>query len=117
MTCTYSDSTGHICKFPGVFSHSLHGSNTWRCIWHWRLSNDATGPSDARINGDEIVRQSYEWDGKKESFWEMRSRAGKGQIRAAHEGIDRVDGIPGSLDQVVQEVQFCSSGLEDWDMR
>lgn len=122
MNCTYSDSTGHICKFPGVFSHSLHGSNTWRCVWHWRLANDATGPSDARFHGDEIVRQSYEWDGAAESYREMRAKAGSAAKPRvdAHARSSGVSNIPNAFRQVVQDVRIpeeCLSELDGLDMR
>lgn len=103
-SCTYSDSTGHICKFPGVFSHSLHGSNNWRCVWHWRLLNDSPGPSEARMMGDEIVRQSNDWDGTRESYLSMRKAAGtKGAkgIRGGDGGNAGVASVPRPLSEMV----------------
>jgi hypothetical protein len=50
--------------FPGSLSHGLKGESPRYCGWHFRC--------DDPLVGEEIVRQSERWDGKPESYLEMR---------------------------------------------
>lgn len=114
--CTYADSRGITCKFPGVLSHSLHGDHKWKCIWHWRLANEATGKSEARMHGDEICRQSFEWDERPESYTAMRLAAEKTRPRVdAHargQGVGDVPPAVGGVEGALR-VSECLSELDE----
>ncbi len=112
--CTYADSRGITCKFPGVLSHSLHGDHKWKCIWHWQLLNSSAGPSDGRVHGDEIVRQSYEWDERAESYRAMRALVVKAKPGvAAHAGGSGVGDVPAKVADLVPDVWLREPGEDE----
>lgn len=52
------------CRFPGALSRGTHGDAPFYCAWHFQ-------EPDA-MRGEEIVRQSRDWDGSAESYMAMR---------------------------------------------
>lgn len=53
------------CRFPAPFSHNTLGGPWW-CPWHFRCSTHQ--------HGAEITEASYRWDGRPESYLEMRRK-------------------------------------------
>lgn len=73
------------CRWPGVFSGSMHGDHKWRCVWHWRIAEES--PSERNFHGNRIVTESLEWDGSAASYMEARFKdrlpKGKGPQKQA----------------------------------
>lgn len=61
--CSWTNGA-HRCRYPGSMSHGLKGDAKWLCAFHFREGD----PSVAA----RITEESYEWDGKAESFIALR---------------------------------------------
>lgn len=61
---------GGSCRYPGNLSLDTHGKGRCYCVWHWRCF-DLDG-IEQRLKGDRIVRESFDWDGKAESYLALR---------------------------------------------
>lgn len=85
-TCSWYSSgmPSQQCRWPGVFSGSMHGDHKWRCVWHFRIAEE--GPSERNFHGNRIVAESIAWDGSQASYLEARFRdrlKGKGAAKPA----------------------------------
>ncbi len=118
--CSYANSNGITCKFPGVLTTSLHGGGRWFCIWHWRLMNEGHSPIDAKFHGDAIVQQSYEWDQSAEGYRAMRDEAQKKKTDLdAHprsEGMADIQNAVGKVEGALR-VSECLPELSEFFSR
>ncbi len=76
--CSYMDGTDR-CRFPGALNHAQRGDGRWLCAFHF-FNGDA-------IHAQRILQNSFDWDGKPESYLRMRQ---------AHASRPRLDAHPGS---------------------
>lgn len=83
--CSWNDSHGTTCKWPGPFSADTHGGGRYYCVWHWRAFG--LDRLEMKSEGDRIVRDSYEWDGSPESYLARRI-ASQARTPAANAGTD-----------------------------
>ena len=84
--CSWNDSHGTTCKWPGPFSADTHGGGRYYCVWHWRAFG--LDKLDMKAEGDRAVRESLEWDGSPESYLALRAEAAqKVQVRKAQAEI------------------------------
>ena len=101
MTCSWmsSEMPQRQCRWPGVFSSSVHGDHRWKCYWQNSLTGE--GKSAGQVIGNRIVGESHDWDGSAESYIERRfaqrvsppgmdahaGGEGMGQVQAKVEGV------------------------------
>lgn len=114
--CSWNDSHGTTCKWPGPFSSDTHGGGRYYCVWHWRAFG--LDRLEMKSEGDRIVRDSYEWDGSQESYLALRAEAAKKVSKpVAHAsqdsqvnwndgiGVSRMDRLPKKISQLVPDLQ------------
>ena len=91
--CTWVDGDDR-CRFPGSMSHGLKGDGKFLCAFHF-FNGDP-------IHAQRITQNSFDWDGKPESYLRMRkdfsSRAGMDVVP----GSSGVREIPRSIRELVQ---------------
>lgn len=91
--CSWNDSHGTSCKWPGPFCADTHGGNRWYCIWHWRAFG--LDRLEMKTEGDRAVRESLEWDGTAESYLALRAKApqaAKAQVAPVQAAVSGQDG-------------------------
>lgn len=55
---------GARCQFPGAMSHGQRGESPFFCAWHFRCSDP--------LEGERIIGNSRRWDGKPDTYLELR---------------------------------------------
>lgn len=90
---------------------SLHGSEGWRCVWHFKIAELA--PHERNFEGNRVVAASYEWDGSAESYLERRKKELSQSNMVTHPGGSGVADIPAKVGQLVPEVRLREPGEDE----
>lgn len=124
--CSWNDSHGTTCRWPGPFSADTHGGGRYYCVWHWRAFG--LDRLDMKTEGDRVVRESLEWDGSPESYFALRlspeTNAGSRKPVAhdhpspepaiARNDAQRVEGLSRLPKKISELVPQMEPGTADW---
>lgn len=95
--CTYTDGDDR-CRFPGALTHAQKGDGRWLCAFHF-FNGDP-------IHAARIVANSFEWDGKPDSYLRMRSAFQARSAMASVPGGQGVAEVPQQIRDLVQKFRI-----------
>lgn len=97
---------GDRCRFPGTNSHAMKGDGKWLCAFHFFNGDPA--------HASRIVANSFDWDGKPESYLRMRKEAASRPRVVSNTGGEGVQCIQEQIRKLVQSLRPSGHKTKAW---